>query len=42
MFIDGGKLIEKYVENKFNLWRSIRIGQQCMIRIIKPSFFWSE
>ena len=24
----GGKLIEKYVKNKFNLWRSIRIGQQ--------------
>lgn len=24
----GGKLIEKFIENKFNLWRSIRIGQQ--------------
>jgi len=24
----GGKLIEKYIENKFNFWRSIRIGQQ--------------
>ena len=23
----GGKLIEKYIENKFNFWRAVRIGQ---------------
>ena len=35
----GGRLLEKYVENSCNYWRSIRIGQQWGDKdIINPSF----